>query len=45
MKIDGETGTQLAVTVVVVLVVIALVFRWKMLRGAVTGIKTASDLG
>lgn len=39
MKIDGETGTQLLLTVGVILVVLALVFRVnKKIRSLVTGL-------
>ena len=41
MKIDGETGGQVLVTVAIVLIVVAVVFRWKWLRGKVTGLSAA----
>lgn len=45
MKFDGETGMQLLVTVIVVLVVTAIVWRVRAIRSMVTGVSTAASLG
>ena len=42
MRIDGETGGQLLISTILIVVVVAIVFRVAVIRRTVTGLQNVS---